>query len=89
MILLPALVKPYEGDNGRYVKQDGTDPNFNPYLWEGEIADEDIISDPKQIETDGWPNEENLQKIANALIPHAMKATAGLYRLFWHEAPDA
>jgi len=58
---------------------------FSPSLWAGEIPEENIINDPYQLEIVGFGKEKNLQKITDALIPHAMKAVAGLYRLFWHE----
>lgn len=47
---------------------------FNPSLW----AQENItpVSDPNLVAA-------NLDPISDALIPHALKATAGLYRLFW------
>jgi len=58
----------------------------NQYLWESEINKEGvgIIYSKDDIEDES--NEgPNLAKIAQANIPHAMKAVAGLYRLFWLE----
>jgi hypothetical protein len=65
--------------NDYYYDWDKTSPNkfyFNPSLWEKEAAI--IVSEPAEVET-------NLFTITSALIPHAMKAVAGLYRLFWIE----
>ncbi len=56
----------------------------NTYLWDSEGGASVIVNDKDDIEDDS--NEgPNLAKIAEANIPHAMKAVAGLYRLFWHE----
>ncbi len=47
-----------------------------------------IINDKDDIEDLG-DEGPNLAKIAEANIPHAMKAVAGLYQLFWNEThPD-
>jgi outer membrane protein assembly factor BamB len=55
----------------------GPDRTFDPPLWYKEAPT--IISNPEDI-------RDNLPQMAAALIPHAMKAVAGLYRLFWFEA---
>lgn len=84
-------VTPFMGKD-EYTKLDGTKVRFSPNLWQkeitkGDIALDDIITNPYDLEypSTGIPNDRNLQKVANALIPHAMKAVAGLYRLFWIE----
>src|SRR3972149_6327817 len=74
------------GDNGLYARKDGTESIFVPNLWEGEVAAENIVSQPRQIESlNGKDNKIGLNKAAEALVPHAIKAVAGLYRLFWME----
>jgi hypothetical protein len=66
------------------MKNGNRDPRFfNPSLWSSEYYCDGqdpitIIGDPNQI-------SDNRSKLANALTPHAMKATTALYRLFWHE----
>jgi outer membrane protein assembly factor BamB len=63
--------------NCKFTTLSGEEREFNPSLWDREGVT--IISEPLQI-----PGNEDL--LAEALIPHAMKAVAGLYRLFWFEA---
>lgn len=62
--------------NGNSVYYDLNDQqqSFTSSLWQGE--DVDIISGTADV-------ADNLDNISDAVIPHAMKATAGLYRLFW------
>jgi hypothetical protein len=62
--------------NSQYKPLNGEPRDFNPPLWMGDPAV--IISDPELV-----PGNED--KMADALIPHAMRAVAGLYRLFWIE----
>ncbi len=61
---------------------------FSPSLWQTNEAN--ITSDNSLIEdasTCGSLNScPNLRNISEALMPHAMKATAGLYRLFYDVA---
>jgi len=63
----------------------------NEYLWDGEgitiIYNKDDIEDGHWSGLTYYDDDEgpNLAKIAEANIPHAMKAVAGLYRLFWAE----
>lgn len=72
--------------NDIYVEENGQEWSWTTanYLWSGE--GKIIINDPGEIEDSfGDGNGYHLYLIAEALIPHAMKAVAGLYRLFWHE----
>jgi hypothetical protein len=62
--------------NAFYVRWDGAPKLFSPSLWEGE--DVTIIGDPNEVEA-------NLSQITDVLIPHTLRAVAGLYRLFWLE----
>ncbi len=78
------------GDTGVFVRADGSKGSFSPILWKeeilnGEIKLVDIVANPCDIEKGGRGNKDNLIRLAGALIPHAMKAVAGLYRLFWYE----
>ncbi len=69
--------------NSIYKKEIGSSSYpFSPSLWQGEFVT--IFSDPADLEN-GWGlgNLPNLKKESEALMPHAMKAVAGLYRLFW------
>lgn len=63
--------------NVRYRTADGKDRRFDPSLWKDERVV--IVGDPVQI------TEESLPHVADALVPHALRAVAGLYRLFWDE----
>ena len=68
--------------NTVYVNISGSQKDFSTSLWAGDgvtiinrssdLADDDITDDGEDIKT-----------ITNAVIPHSMKAVAGLYRLFW------
>ena len=76
----------YSHENGDLYYFPGGE--HNQYLWEEEITNEgvEIIYDKDDLvdDDDGdWGTD--LKKIAEANIPHAMKAVAGLYRLFWIE----
>lgn len=64
------------GDAGGYRKLNGKAAQFQPSLWEIEgIAPVGVSDDvPKK-----------LREMADALVPHALRAVSGLYRLFWHE----
>ncbi len=62
------------GDEGTYYKLDGRPAQFRPSLWE--IEGVEPIGDPADV-----PNR--LPEMASALVPHALRAVAGLYRLFW------
>jgi outer membrane protein assembly factor BamB len=66
-----------------YVKLDGLPGIFTPSLWDNEQDYWGRAVVPI-TEADNIPGNEQI--IADALIPHAMKAVAGLYRLFWFEA---
>lgn len=95
----------YDGNN-YFAKEDGTTYYFPgdssstyAYLWTSEGGDSVIVKDRNLIEdnygwTYGWADLDwgpNLAKIAEANISHAMKAVAGLYRLFWndtHSSPN-
>ena len=66
--------------NTTYVRvTDGSRVQFSPSLWQNEIAPANIIFQQSQVQA-------NVDKITNASLPHAMKAVAGLYRLFWEYA---
>lgn len=61
------------------------------YLWDfdNDYSSSLMVSDHDDLEDDDngdWGDD--LRKISEANIPHAMKATAGLYRLFWIETHD-
>ncbi len=86
----------YTGDYNNYFSyESGTTYYFsggssNTYLWDAEGGANIIVNNKSYIE-DFWGdgNVANLKKIAEANIPHAMKAVAGLYKLFWEEThPD-
>jgi hypothetical protein len=65
------------GDGGSYRRrgESGT-TRLEPSLWAAEgIAP---VEDPAGV-------AEALPEAASALVPHALRAVAGLYRLFWHE----
>ena len=53
---------------------------FNPSLWSS-----DKIWDGNNVTIVSRSDEvkDNLRHTANALLPHALKTTSGLYRLFW------
>ena len=66
--------------NDFYVDLEGDAHRF-PNLWQGEaipIRDPQALADKKQ-------RKDVLQQMADALVPHALKAVAGLYHLFWME----
>ena len=71
--------------NDFYSTLDGNIEIFTPNLWNGEAFP---FESPLQL-TNRRRNR-NLQEMADALIPHTLKAVAGLYRLFWMEvnAPE-
>ena len=74
--------------NSDYRRETGSSAYLiNPSLWQSESVT--IFSNPSDLEN-GWGsgNIPNLKKEAEALIPHSMKAIAGLYRLFWVETKD-
>jgi len=59
----------------------------NTYLWTGDGVT--IVSSASSLEDDDENNQgTDLSYVAHANIPHAMKAVAGLYRLFWAETHD-
>ncbi len=76
--------------NEYFSDKNGEIYSFSENLWENEINNGiEIISDKDEVENFfGDGNDENLKKIAQANIPHAIKAVAGLYRLFWIETHD-
>ncbi|MBI3037337.1 VCBS repeat-containing protein [Candidatus Woesearchaeota archaeon] len=61
--------------NDYYVNLSGAQKTFNPSLWSGETVNL-TANTTDQVAT-------HLNDISNAEIPHAMRAVAGLYRLFW------
>lgn len=66
--------------NDTYMRVAGGSPvQFSPSLWQNEVSPANIITQQGQVQA-------NVDKIANASLPHAMKAVAGLYRLFWDYA---
>jgi len=74
-----AIGNPLEaGGNDFYVKLNGDPALFSPSLWEGEATP---IETPTPL-ADRKQRDAVLQQMADALIPHALKAVAGLYRLF-------
>ena len=68
--------------NNFFIDLSGHPHIFSPSLWEGEA---EPISDPSELTGKKKAVNAKLQKMADALIPHALKAVAGLYRLFWEE----
>src|SRR3989344_4993227 len=66
--------------NNFFIDLSGHPHIFSPSLWEGEA---EPISDPSELTGKKKAVNAKLQKMADALIPHALKAVAGLYRLFW------
>ena len=85
--------------NNRYVlwNKSNAEPQlvqFSRSLWDNEdlcigqtVINQGIVeylSDPNNL-FNSLSREYSLRQLANALIPHALKATAGLYRLFWNE----
>lgn len=71
----PTLARP--GDDGTYRRPgDPGVARFDPPLWtaEGLVP----VAGPADVPS-------ALPDVAGALVPHALRAVAGLYRLFWHE----
>lgn len=68
--------------NNSYKKLDGFSEAFNPSLWQGEASP---ISNPQELVGKKKTVNAKLEAMADALVPHALKAVAGLYRLFWLE----
>jgi hypothetical protein len=68
------------GDAGRYIKlygtADGKPFQFQPSLWE--IAGKVPVGVPADVDS-------KRMAMTDALIPHALRAVASLYRLFWFE----
>lgn len=64
------------GDQGGYKRLDGTAAQFRPSLWE--IEGVTPVGIPADVPL-------KLPQMAEALIPHALRAVAGLYHLFWFE----
>lgn len=67
--------------NSVYYTTDGTQKSFSTSLWSGDGV---TIIDKKDYlaQDDISDSGRNISLEANATIPHAMKAVAGLYRLF-------
>ena len=64
-----------------YVNLSDDTKNFSISLWDGENVK--IVNRSLYLATDDITNSgDNVSVVANASIPHAMKAVAGLYRLF-------
>ncbi|MFC1812685.1 S8 family serine peptidase [Thermodesulfobacteriota bacterium] len=71
-------------ENGTLYYFPGDSSSHYDYLWESEGVS--IVRYASSLADDDDFNwGDDLKKIAEANIPHAMKAVAGLYRLFWHE----
>ena len=71
-------------ENEDFYRCFGPDCANYDYLWEDEGLE--VVSQKNNIESSlGTGNKTSLKKVAEANIPHAMKAVAGLYRLFWIE----
>lgn len=71
-----------EDGNSNYTDLDDNSHAFSTSLWTGDGVT--IIDKNEYLVQDDITNSgPNITKVANATIPHAMKATAGLYRLFW------
>ena len=75
--------QPISFGNDIYAFLNGTTHQFLPNLWSGEafpFGDPGLllVSNKRVVDT-------RLQLMANALVPHTLKAVAGLYRLFWEE----
>lgn len=68
-----------ENGNSFYYKLNNQQQNFSTSLWNGDNVV--IISNKETVPA-------NIAFIANATMPHAMKAVAGLYRLFWNTVRD-
>ena len=68
--------------NNFYKDLDGEPMEFNPSLWNGEAIPFD---NPKLLVGKKKEVNARLHQMADALVPHALKAVAGLYRLFWIE----
>jgi hypothetical protein len=70
-----------DGDWGKFVNWNGNDDHFDKPgrrgLWT-KIPAVNIVYKKSDV-------EGKVSQIADALIPHAIKAVAGLYRLFWIE----
>ncbi len=66
-----------EPGNDSYVTNAGGNSVFSPSLWENENVT--LINQTGQV-------SDNVNYISDAEVPHAMKAVAGLYRLFWEYA---
>ncbi len=73
--------------NTTYVNLTGSNINFSTSLWQGDGV---TIIDKKEYLVQDDINDvgKNVSLEANATIPHAMKAVAGLYRLFWNTVRD-
>src|SRR3990167_9761509 len=71
--------------NDFYSTLDGNIEIFTPNLWNGEAFP---FESPLQLTN--RRRYRNLREMSDALIPHTLKAVAGLYRLFWMEvnAPE-
>ncbi len=69
----------YDGNN-YYVYVNGSTQTFNQNeIW----GSTEIISNNEDLAQDDVTNSgTNITKVANAVVPHAMRAVAGLYRLF-------
>jgi hypothetical protein len=70
------LGRPLSGD-GSYVDLEDASHAFDPPLWSGEAA---VVADPRAVCT-----AKGKKHTSAVLIPHAVRAVAGLYRLFWME----
>jgi hypothetical protein len=73
--------------NSIYHSLDDYQYSFSPPLWYGEATN--IVSSHLALADDDEHDQgTDVQHIASNVVPHAMKATAGLYRLFWHQVAD-
>ncbi|MBI2559052.1 PQQ-binding-like beta-propeller repeat protein [Candidatus Woesearchaeota archaeon] len=73
-----------DDDDGNtiYVNLSGNQKTFSPTLWTNDNVT--IISNSIDLADDDIGDTgPDIEKETNAMIPHAMKSVAGLYRLFW------
>lgn len=68
--------------NNQYVNLSNAQKPFPIPLWfEDGIT---VLNESEYLAQDDETNSgDNITKVANATIPHAMKSVAGLYKLFW------
>lgn len=68
--------------NTIYVNLSGNQKTFSPTLWTNDNVT--IINNSIDLaDDDVGDTGPDVEKETNAMLPHAMKSVAGLYRLFW------